>query len=127
MIKGIFVNENGCIPYAELIVRGLKKFETRNRDMLSALVGERVAIIRTRRGKKPMVVGFATIRYSFFCSADKFESYRDVTLIPENSSYDCHGKGKWLYSMDDPYRCEQPIELPSSAIRHGRSWCEFCY
>lgn len=124
-MKGIFVNENGCVPYAELIVSGLKEYETRSKNMLSALVGERVLIIRTRRNKKPMVVGCATIQDSFFCPVEEFDRFRDVTFIPEGSSYDCHGKGKWFYRMYDACKYPKPVELPSGAIRHGRSWCEW--
>ena len=61
---GIFVNENGCVPYAKAIVEGYKPIETRNRNMLAKCVGHNVAIIRTRRGKKPMIVGYATIYHS---------------------------------------------------------------
>lgn len=124
MEKGIFVNQNGCIPYAELIAKALKPYETRSKNMLSALVGERVYIIRTKRNKKPMIIGQATIEYGFFVKAECFDAYRKLTFIPEGSSYDCHGKGKWLYKMGNAEECE-PFELPSSAIRHGRSWCEF--
>ena len=72
---GIYVNENGCTPYAELIVKGIKTIETRSRDMLKPLVGERVAIVRTHRNKKPMVIGYATISAKFFCKADQFREY----------------------------------------------------
>ena len=122
---GIFVNENGCIHYADLIVSGVKLFETRNRNMLSALIGKRVAIIRTRRGKKPVIVGQADIEYGYFFTAEEFDKCRDLTCIPEGSMYDCHGKGKWLYKMGNPWKADTPVELPASAIRHGRSWCEF--
>ena len=38
-MKGIFVNERGGGFYARWIVDGNKTIETRNKDMLSALVG----------------------------------------------------------------------------------------
>ena len=121
---GIFVNENGCIHYADLIVGGYKTIETRNRNMLKALVGKRVAIVRTRRGKNPLVVGYADITGSCFCNASKFEEYRDMTCIPQGSMYDVHGKGKWFYRMANAEKCD-PYPLPADAVRHGRSWCEF--
>lgn len=126
-MRGIFVNENGGIPYAQAIVRGVKPIETRNKNMLSACVGDRVAIIRTRRGKKPMVVGYATITGAMFVSADALNRMRDLTLIPVGSAYDAKGKGKWCYLMDDAREERFPYELPCSAVRHGRSWCEFDY
>lgn len=121
---GIFVNENGCIHYAQLIVKGYKPIETRNRNMLKSLVGERVAIIRTRRGKSPMVVGYATITAAVFHTKEEMEALRGLTLIPEGSEYDCKGRGKWCYYLDNPEVCEA-YPLPQDRINHGRSYCEF--
>lgn len=123
-MKGIFVNENGGIPYAQAIVRGVKPIETRNKNMLSALVGERVAIIRTHRNKAPLVLGYATILWAEHCSKEYMDAIRSITLIPEGSEHDAGKSGKWCYYMADPVACD-PFPLPFSAIRHGRSWCEF--
>lgn len=121
---GIFVNSDGCIPYADAIVSGAKTIETRNRDMLSNLVGKRVAVVRTSRGKNPTIVGYVYIKSKLFVNAKAFEVFREYTLIPEGSKYDVHGKGKWLYMLEDAEKC-LPYPLPQSAVRHGRSWCEF--
>lgn len=121
---GIFVNENGCIPYARAIAQGIKPIETRSRNMLKALVGQRVAIIRTRRGERPTIVGYAVIKDAEFHTAEALDYLRDLTLIPKGSKYDCTGRGKWCYIMGEAEECE-PYELPSSAIRHGRSYAEF--
>ena len=43
-MKGIFINEDG-VRYAEAIVDGRKKVETRSRNMLKSLVGDDVAIL----------------------------------------------------------------------------------
>ena len=125
-MKGIFVNENGGVPYASAIVNGIKTVETRGRNMLAALVGERVAIIRTRRGKAPMVVGYATIYTATHGTQAEMNSdyMRSLTLIPEGSTYDSGAAGKWCYWLSYARPCN-PYPLPSSAIRHGRSWCEF--
>ena len=121
---GIFVNENGCVPYADAIVKGYKPIETRNRNMLAKCVGHRVAIIRTRRGKKPMIVGFATIYHSARMDSEWLNQFRNLTLIPEGSAYDCKPNGsKWCYFLSDACECD-PFPLPSYAIRHGRSYCE---
>ena len=121
---GIFVNENGCVRYADAIVRGIKTIETRNRNMLKCLVGKRVAIVRTKRGKMPMVVGYVTIMHSYFCPSSNYEKYRDQTLVPVGSAYDVHGKGKWLYFLRGAEGCN-PFPLPTDAVRHGLSWCEY--
>lgn len=123
-MKGIFVNSDGCVPYADAIVSGIKTIETRSRDMLSHLVGEHVAVIRTRRGKNPTIVGYVFINSKVFADANQFELLREFTLIPTGSRYDCHGKGKWCYGLNGAERCE-PYALPKDAVRHGRSWCEF--
>lgn len=126
-MRGIFVNENGNVKYAQAIARGTKPLETRNKNMLSACVGDRVAVVRTHRGQKPMVIGYATITRSFFASSHALDNMRDLTLIPKGDPYDAKGLGKWCYLMDDAREEKCPYELPSSAIRHGRSWCEFNY
>lgn len=123
-MNGIFVNENGSVRYASAIVNGIKPIETRTRNMLKDLVGKRVAVIRTRRGKCPMVVGYVTITDAGMASRAWLDDHRDLTLIPEGSSYDCKGSFKWCYFLDHAETCE-PFALPASAIRHGRPWCEF--
>ena len=123
-MKGIFVNENGGIRYAQMIVKGCKPIETRHRNMLSSLVGERVAIVRTHRNKTPVVLGYATILWAEHYSKEYMDAIRSLTLIPEGSEHDAGRNGKWCYYMADPVQCD-PYPLPSSAVRHGRSWCEF--
>jgi len=122
-MKAIFVHETRGVPYATAIVQGYKTIETRSRNTLAACVGETVAVIRTGKGK-PQIVGFVDIVKSEFCPADKFADYSNKHLVPAGSRYDCHGKGKWLYYLEnaDPYL---PQPLPDNVVRHGRSWCEF--
>lgn len=122
--QGIFVNEDGGIRYAEAIVNGYKTIETRTKNMLSDVVGLRVAIIRTRRGKNPMVVGYADVVSSAHMNGRWLDENRDKTLIPKGSKYDVNGWAKWCYFLENAEKCE-PFPLPADAIRHGRSWCEF--
>ena len=119
MTQGIFVNENGGIRYAQAIVKGIKLYETRSKNMLSDLIGLRVAIVRTHRNKCPMVVGYVSAhRYNW----KWLEENRDKTLIPPGSAYDT--PFRWVYELANAKECE-PFPLPANAIRHGRSWCEF--
>lgn len=125
-MKAMFVNQlsrNG-VPYADAIAAGLKPIETRNRNMLFPLLGERVAVVRTVSGKVPVVVGYVTVFCAEFNSGEWMDQHRHLTLIPAGSKYDNNGKGKWCYWLRNAETCE-PFPLPSSAIRHGRSWCEF--
>lgn len=119
---GIFVNEDGGIHYANAIVLGYKTIETRSRNMLRQLVGERVAVVRTRRNKNPMVVGYVTIKSGLWYGNGLLEYVRDKTLIPVGSKYD--KQNGWGYHLEDPAACI-PYPLPVDAVRHGRSWCEF--
>ena len=121
-MKVVFINGRR-IPFPTYICNKWKTLETRQKNMLSALVGERVAIAETGTHKVPMIVGYADMTGSFFCNAEDFDKYRDQTMIPAGSEYDCKGKGKWCYIMENAEHCT-PYPLPSSAIRHGRSWCE---
>lgn len=122
--QGIFVNEDGGVRYAEAIVGGYKPIETRNKNMLSDLVGLRVAVIRTRRGKNPMVVGYVDITDSAHRSGKWMDENRNLTLIPPGSKHDNNGGAKWCYFLANPERCD-PFPLPAGTVRHGRSWCEF--
>lgn len=123
-MKGMFVNSDGCIPYADAIVWGMKPVETRNRDMLRPLVGERVAVVRTKRGKNPTIVGYVNVDSGWCINGKWLDENRNKTLIPPGSKYDSGGRPKWCYFLSDPQSCE-PFALPEDAVRHGRSWVEF--
>ena len=122
MEYGIFVNEDG-VHFAELIADALKPVETRSKNMLRTCVGHRVAIISTKRGRRPMIIGHADMVGSLLLSAEYLDANRHLTWIPKGSKYDT-GKAKWGYWFQNAERCD-PYPLPSSAVRHGRSWCEF--
>ena len=123
-MNGIFVNSTPCAPYAELIVNGYKTIETRSKNMLKDLVGQRVAIVRTTRHGNTTVIGYATIYLSSFCSAERFDRFFGQHFVQPTSKYAPNGRGKWFYFLKDAEPCT-PFPLPSSAIRHGRSWFEF--
>lgn len=123
-MKGIFVADNGCMKYALYLASGSKVIETRSRNMLRDCVGERVAIVRTQKHRKPCVVGYATIVRASFCKAEDFGKFFDLHCVQPGSKYDCNGKGKWFYWMAKAEEC-RPYVLPETAVRHGRSWCEF--
>ena len=120
---GIFVNSDG-ISYADAIVKGYKTIETRYRDVFKRIDQSRVAVVKTGRNRKPMVVGYVNIGTGYFCPADVFEQHRDKHLVPQGSRYYANDRGKWFYDLWDAEECE-PYPLPADAVRHGRSWCEF--
>ena len=122
---GIFINDD-CFPFTREILAGRKTIETRNKNMLKDLAGKRVALISTRRGKRPAIVGYAMIdRHPIYLHAESLDFFRDLTRIPAGSKYDPKpGAGKWCYNLFRVESCDQ-YTLPENAIRHGRSWCEF--
>lgn len=125
-LYGMYVRNTGRTRYADRLADGSKKAETRNKHMLRALIGKRVAIIATG-GAQPMITGYATITHAIYVSRDKFDAYRDDTLIPAGDRYDCTAAGKWLYYLADPLSCT-PIPLADAAtniVRYGRSYCSF--
>ena len=121
---GIFVNENGGVHYAAAIAAGVKPYETRSRNMLRACIGQRVDVIRTRRGKRPVIVGQVDIVGAEFKTAAWLDANRELTLIPPGPAYDCNGRGKWCYKLENATACS-PRELPVGVVRHGRSYCEY--
>ena len=123
-MKAMFVNENGGIHYADAIVAGVKKIETRSRNVLWQLEDERVAVVKTHRNKKPMVVGYVRIVGKQFVSVEQFHKLFHRHLVPTGSQYDAHGKGKWCYYLAGAEQCD-PYPLPKDAVRHGLSWCEW--
>lgn len=124
---GMFVNENGGVRYAWAIASGIKTVETRSRNMLSALVGKRVAVVRTHRNSGPVIVGYVNVDRCEWVDRNALHKreWQERTLIPTGSEYDCTGKGKYCYFLSNAERLEPPISLPANAIRHGRSWCEW--
>lgn len=123
-VKGIFVRNTRGVKYADALVRGYKACETRNRNTLSSLAGERVAVIRTG-GKETMVIGYITFGLGIKTPYEYFDMQRDMHLVPPGSKYDCKPNGfKWLYFLSDWQTCE-PYPLPKAATRHGRVWCEW--
>lgn len=123
-MKAIFVNECGARRYASGIAAGIKTIETRSRDMLKTLLGERVAIIRTGCGVAH-VIGYVDIISKIQVNEQLFDVLADRHLVPCGDQYDIKPGGKkYCYFLENAERCE-PYPVPENAIRHGRSWCEW--
>lgn len=122
-MKAVFINECGSLRYASRVADGIKTIETRSRDMLKNLIGERVAIVRTGRGPA-QVIGYVRIVNKVFCYRPFFQTLYPLHLVPPGSKHDCRGAGKWCYILEGAEKCE-PYSIPENAVRHGRVWCEF--
>lgn len=99
---GINVNQGGS-SFADKIISGVKKYETRESDSLRPYVGKRVGIIRTGEGKAK-AIGDVTIGEPIVVSsAEEFAKLRDLHLVPEGSKFDIKEGGvKYLYPIENP-------------------------
>lgn len=114
-MKAFNINDKR-IPFTDYILDGMKTVETRRTPSLHSLIGKRVGIIRTGKGRA-MLVGYVTImscvRYE---SEVEFSSNYDRHLVPHGSEYDIASGGvKYGYVLADPERCE-PIPVTSKGI-----------
>jgi hypothetical protein len=107
---GINVRTDGDTNYAELIVSGQKKYETRDKDSLRPYVGKRIGIVETGSGPAKLV-GYATVGEPIEVGEAEFADSRDQHLVPEGSKFDIKpGQSKFLYEMIDPEQLAQPID-----------------
>ena len=107
---GINVRTDGALNYAQLIVSGEKKFESRIGNSLRPYVGKRVGIIETGSGPAKLV-GFATVGEPTQVNAKEFAEMRDQHLVPEGSRFDIQpGQTKLLYEMIDPQPLAEPVD-----------------
>ena len=128
----IYVNSTKGINYAEAIVKGYKTMETRTRDVFKSFFKDsdavRIAVIDTSR-KTPMIVGCITLHKGYKVYKNEFYDYKYFSkhLVPPGSKYGIQPNAdfKWCYELTDAisiWGC--PAEVPTDAIRHGRSFCE---
>lgn len=108
---GINVRSDGNIDYADLIVDGKKKLETRNSDSLRPYVGKRVSIVKTGKGRA-YAIGVATIGEPIEADEEQFRKLEKEHLVPAGSKFDINpGTTKFLYPMINPKRYDRPREV----------------
>lgn len=108
---GINVRSDGNIDYADLIVDGKKKLETRNSDSLRPYVGKRVSIVKTGKGRA-YAIGVATVGEPIEADEELFRKLEKEHLVPVGSKFDIQpGSSKFLYPMLNPKRYERPREV----------------
>ena len=123
-MKGFFLNCSGNTFDWDIFVTKKKYIETRTRNTLEPLFGERVAVIRTGRGST-VVIG--TVMLAGIMPPDKEEwskHQRERACIEPGSKWDSEN-GKWCYYLSEPEMFKHPSPVPANAVRHGRSWCEW--
>ena len=108
---GINVNQGGS-SFADKIISGEKKFETRESDSLRSYVGKRVGIIRTGEGKAKAIGDVTLGEPIVISSPEEFAKLRDLHLVPEGSKFDIKEGGvKYLYPIENPvaYEVEKDV------------------
>lgn len=124
MIPVVFINCKEQ-PFVDQILSGDKLYETRTRNTLGRLLGERILIAETGRGK-PIVRASAVITSRIAVYAPHcWKRYLKDACIAPGSRYDWQEdtKVKWLYKLTDVQKVD-PFILPDSCRRHGRVWAE---
>jgi hypothetical protein len=96
--------------YADLIVDGHKKYESRNADSLRPYVGKRVAIVRTGEGKAK-AIGEVTIGEPMVVDKKKFRAMEEHHHVPEGSAFDINTPTKHLYPMHNPVRYDKEKDV----------------
>lgn len=125
MIPVVWINCRS-VPYVEKIMNLSKIYETRSVNSLRSLVGKRVLICETGKGKS-MVRCSARIVNAFpVRSAYEWDMFREYTCVPVGSEYDWQPdtKVKWLYELDSILIESVPFH-PAEGKRHGRVWMEY--
>lgn len=112
-MKGVNINCKGQ-DFVEEILSHLKTIETRNRDTLKSLVGQRIGLIRTGCGKA-MLMGYATISGKvIYDSTEAFRADYQKHRVRPGSTYDIRDR-KYGYILTNVVRCE-PKEITSKGI-----------
>ncbi len=128
MVKAFFVHEYRGSMYARQLANGFKTKETRTRRTLDKLCGpDPVYIIRTGRGRRPMIIGKCKLSGPVWYDVEKLHSPETIkeTFVFPGDPRDVQTGGKWLYNVTDAERLPYDIPVPSDAVRHGRVWIEF--
>lgn len=125
MIPVVFINCR-VAPFIDLIMRMLKLYETRTRDTLRSVVGQRVLLAETGRGRRPLVRCSAVIGQPVIVrSRSDWRRFRKACRIAPGSTYDWQPgtNVKYLYPLLDVV----PLDpfTPPEDTRHGRVWMEY--
>lgn len=126
MTPVIFINCKDH-PFVEQILCGKKLYETRTRNTLGKLVGQKVFLAETGKRNRPLVIGTAVLGAPEKITREAVwkRFYRDESCIPAGSRYDWKPgtRVKYAYPVIHASYCIPFI--PHEGIRHGRVWMEY--
>lgn len=92
------------LSYADLIIDGLKRYETRDTNSLKPYIGRCVAIVRTGEGKA-QAIGTVEIGEPLVVGSAQFRELQALHLVPAGSMFDIKPGGiKYLYPLANPKR-----------------------
>lgn len=112
-MKGININDKDH-PFTEWILSGRKTIETRETDSLHSVIGQRVGIIRTGRGKA-ILVGYADITGTvIYNGTEAFRADYSKHRVAAGSKYDIKTQ-KIGYILENVTACE-PIPVTARGI-----------
>lgn len=119
---GININDEKQ-DFTGQILRGEKVIETRNRNAFRQIVGERVGLIRTGKGKGATLVGFATIGQPIvYTNEEDFRRDYEKHRVEPNSTYDIikSPRGKKVgYPLTDVKLVEPRLITTVKMINNG--------
>lgn len=124
MIPVVGINSKSA-PFMADIGARRKTLETRGRNMLRALVGQRVLLAETRQGGY-LAMYSAVIRSARpVRSAEEWDDLRPQHMVPAGSTYDWQpvDRVRWVYEITNLRRLV-PFRVPEGR-RHGRVWMEY--
>ena len=116
---GIYIN---CVsfPFIAWILSGAKLYETRTRNTLRTLIGQRVFLIATGKGA-PMITGSAIITGAELVPYSDRRKRARAKIT--GTTYDVKpGGAKWFYKLEDVQPMTAPIPVPAQRENHGRAW-----
>ena len=111
------------IHFLNLILSGAKVYETRTRDMLRRLVGQRVYLAETGTGPVPMVMASAVIASARSVPFSDVAA-RDAACIV-GTPYDIKPDGSKVFYRLTDVQPVAPFPVPACRINHGRAYTEF--
>ena len=114
VVKGFNINDKEQ-AFTEQILAGVKTEETRKSHSLDSLIGKRVAIIRTGRGKA-VIVGTCTIEgFTEYRNEEDWREAFEKHRVERGSKYDFTGF-KVGYVLRNVQRLADPVPCKSRGI-----------
>ena len=104
------------MPYADLIVDGVKTYESRESNSLNPYIGKRVGIVKTGEGKAH-AIGSVVIGEPIIVNEHQFRELEAEHMVPAGSAFDIkQGQKKVLYPLSDAVRFDRPIDVSHGIV-----------